>query len=415
MIQIINHADCCGCAACANACRNQAIAMRPDDEGFLHPVIDQEKCTECGRCLRSCPILARQKDETQHGPLEVLALRTKDDKVLFASSSGGAFHDVAAEVLRQGGVVVGAAYDEHLNVVHRMIDREQDLPQLMGTKYVQSMMGDIYRQVLDVLTAGERPVFFTGTPCQVDGLRRCLMGRDYPQLLTADVVCHGVPSPMIYRDYLRLAEQKGLRGIASINMRNKKYAGWNPITSWGVKYNDGRYIVDDPRILAWGRIFLSELVSRPSCHHCLYANMKRSGDLSLADYWDRRRRHDELYDWKGTSLVLVNTERGRLWLDKVRSRLIIAKITEEDAMQPALCAPIVPDERRDEFWRDYSAHGFDYCYDKYFKSQPIAKPVSILMHLRRLLAPRPWRFDGFSLWRQYRRWLLAKTGRRASL
>lgn len=404
MDQITAKSDCCGCTACAQVCPCQAITMNPDEEGFLHPLINSEKCIDCGKCLRSCPINARMKDDTQRAPLKVYALRTKDDNILYQSSSGGAFYSVAVEIVRQGGVVVGAAYDKKLDVVHRMVEKVQDLQQLMGSKYVQSKMGDIYLQVKDILDAGQRLVFFTGTPCQVDGLKHFL-GKDYPQLLTADVVCHGVPSPMIYRDYLQLAEQKGLKGLASINMRNKKYVGWNPITSWGCQYKDGSYIVDDSRILAWGRIFLSELVSRPSCHNCKYANMKRPGDLSLADYWDRRHRHDELYNRKGTSLVLVNSERGMLWLDKVRNGLTITEISEEDAKQPALCSPLVQDERREEFWEDYRANGFSYCYDKYFKHRIKIKPVNLKKKLRRMSAPRPWHFEDQNLVARAKSWI----------
>lgn len=381
--------------------------MQTDEEGFLYPVKDASRCNECGLCQRVCPIASRQATTRKKSYRRILALRSKRDDVLFKSSSGGCFYTIASHVLKQQGIVVGAAYDKHFVVRHTIAHNEKELKKLLGSKYVQSQLGDIFRVIREQLQQGTL-VLFSGTPCQVDGLYHFL-GKPYTNLLTLDVLCHAVPSPLIFREYLTLAAKYGITHVKDINMRNKKYVGWNPATSWGIRFKNGTYSVDDNRIINWSRLFFSEMLSRPSCHHCQYTNLDRCGDISIGDYWDWRHLHDELYCKKGTSLVFVNTESGAKLFDKLEPQFECAEITEDDSLQPCLYEPVPPNSQREQFWQDYHLQGFEYCYNKYFKNRHKKEPTQthkeqIKQKIKEILTPGPWKFPEQikqNIWRRF--------------
>ena len=220
MIELNSKQNCTGCSACANICPRGCIRMTADEEGFLYPKVNEEMCMDCGLCENVCPM---QHKPQQHELLAVYGAKNNDDAVRFTSSSGGMFTLFAEFVLKQGGVVVGAALDEQLAVHHVLVDSLADLPKLRGSKYVQSKIGKIYSEVRQILRAG-RKVLFSGTPCQIAGLKRYLV-KPSENLLTVDVVCHGVPSPKVYQKHLRELAQEAGEPVVQVKFRDKA-KGW---------------------------------------------------------------------------------------------------------------------------------------------------------------------------------------------
>lgn len=395
MVVIKDKSDCCGCSACASICTHKAISMQSDDEGFLYPVVNTNKCINCGLCIQTCPISIRKQTSRTNSFRNIYALRSKSDNILFNSSSGGFFYTIATHILKNGGVVVGAAYDERFNVRHTIAYTTQQLTSLMGSKYVQSEIRETYLLTQKELDLGHT-VLFSGTPCQIHGLKQFLR-KDYQNLITIDVLCHAVPSPLMFKEYLKLAEKKGIKGIVDINMRNKKYVGWNPATSWGVKLKNGTYSVNDSRIINWSRLFFSELMSRPSCHRCQYTNLDRVGDFSLGDYWDRQHHHDELYNKKGTSLVFINSNKAANLFNEINNSLTFFEIKSEECPQQCLIEPAVMNSQRDLYWNLYREQGFEACYNTYFidlhnKLKPSITRDRLIQKLKDFVTPGPWKF-----------------------
>ncbi len=318
---------CTGCSACFAACPRNAISMSADSEGFLYPCIDESLCVKCGLCKKICPSL---NQECSCEPLEVYAARAKDDVLREQSSSGGMFTLLARETIKSGGLVFGAAFDhDDWHVFHRGVDNDNDLSELRGSKYVQSDMGNVFREIKAELSLG-RNVMFSGTPCQILGLRNHLGAfQDFvrDRLLLVEVVCHGVPSPLAWKKYLenRVADaykmqEGGLRKIRNINCRCKK-SGWKRYSLSIVFANDKEYIKDmyDDSFI---RGFRADLYNRPSCHECPCKSLKSGADLTIGDYWGVRLKFMEMDDNKGTSLVLVNSEKGLDSFSKIMDSIV---------------------------------------------------------------------------------------------
>ena len=198
MINIKDKSKCCGCSGCMNICPKNAIIMKEDKNGFKYPIVDKEKCINCGLCEKVCPILNNKKEQQKE--IKAYACYNKNIEERLKSSSGGIFILLAKEILKRNGIVFGAAFDENFNVKHISIDNEKDIEKLMGSKYVQSNMGKVYKEVKEFLENGKY-ILFSGTPCQIEGLKKFLK-KDYDKLYTQDIICHGVPSPKIWQMYL---------------------------------------------------------------------------------------------------------------------------------------------------------------------------------------------------------------------
>lgn len=315
MLEIKNTVRCNGCHACANACPRKCIAMKPDSQGFLYPYIDEEKCSQCRLCERVCPVI--NMDELEREP-RAYAAYCRDDGVRRQSSSGGMFTLLAQTVLKNGGAVFGAAFDDKFRLYHKCVQSMEELAYLRGSKYVQSAIGDAFRQAKDLLEQG-RQVLFTGTPCQIGGLRAYL-GEDYDGLVCQDVICHGVPSPEVWQAYLAFREVNAGAPLESMTFRDKR-EGWENYAVTFCFQNGQVYSCgfrDDPYM----RAFLENLSLRPSCGQCAFKGIERQGDLTLADFWGVQDCIPELTDGKGTSLVIVNTEKGKTLFEKIKPELI---------------------------------------------------------------------------------------------
>lgn len=329
MIHIEKKSDCCGCSACVQKCPKQCISLVEDSEGFLYPEVVAAECVGCGLCEKVCPWTNRPE---KLQPKEVLAVKNRNDEERMDSSSGGVFIALAREVVSRGGVVFGAVFDRKWEVRHACAETMEDVRLMMGSKYVQSRVGDSYRQVERYLKE-EREVLFVGSPCQVAGLHAYLR-KDYPNLLSVDFLCHGVPSPGVWRRYLdetfysahRAAAGKNtvlsvplksVPVITGIEFRDKKMYGWKKF-SFVVRGKSASKADRNSVLLsamhkddAFMRGFLSDIYLRPSCYECKCKNGVSHSDLTIADYWGINRLMPDFDDDKGVGLVLVNTGKGK--------------------------------------------------------------------------------------------------------
>ena len=306
MLEIDNKSLCSGCHACANACPQNCIQMISYEEGFWYPQVDKDNCIECGLCEKVCPILHKwQSDENRL--TTAMAAINLNEEIRLKSSSGGIFTLIAEEIINQGGVVFGAAFANDFRSVHHIfVDNTKDLEKLRGSKYVQSKIGDTYKQAKDFLDGG-RMVLFTGTPCQIGGLYSYLR-KPYENLFTQDIICHGVPSPMVWKKYVDEREKKAASTTQRMFFRHKKY-GWKTFAVLFEFLNSTVYMKnlhDD----SFMRAFLSNLCLRPSCYNCSFKSIKRQADITLADFWGVQNELPEMDDDKGTSLVLVHSVKG---------------------------------------------------------------------------------------------------------
>lgn len=350
-ITISDKKNCCGCTACASKCPKHAITMREDDEGFLYPFVDERICIDCEICLNVCPIIGgNHHKETAR----FYAVKHLSEDVRKCSSSGGVFSAIAETFIAGGGVIYGAAYDEQFIVKHIRVD-SMDWIRLRTAKYVQSDLRGVFNQIKDDLAA-QREVLFTGTPCQVDGLKHFLSGSNTDKLVTIDLVCHAAPSPKVWRDYLSLVGGK-MGSIKSVNFRNKENCGWHNSTVRIIGKNDEIMIDDTHSVGFYSQLFFSSLSIRPSCLSCQYANLKRCGDLTIGDYWGVEKYYPELDDDKGVSLVLVNSQKGISLMERGAEQCELVSIKQEEAMQPQLMQPLADSGNRTVFWSTYKRFG----------------------------------------------------------
>lgn len=352
-ICIANKADCCGCSACYAACPRNAIWWIVDNEGFQYPVVDGNLCINCGICANVCPIQTRNQHEKT---TDFYAFKHLEEEVREKSSSGGVFSAMAQAIVDRNGVIYGAAFDRDFAVKHIRTE-DQSWMALRTAKYVQSDMGDIFRQVKADLNNG-REVLFTGTPCQVEGLNHYLRNVDSGKLITVDLICHGVPSPGIWKDYLTTVSEKHNKCIGNVNFRNKNGCGWHDST---VKICDtnGTVLMNEGQGQAlFTKLYFNHIILRPSCFRCQYANLNRAGDITIGDYWGVEKHHPELDDDRGVSLVMGNTLKGQRFLESL-SNCQTVPITEEKCMQPNLKTPAEVYGERDIFWRAYQKYGFE--------------------------------------------------------
>lgn len=304
MIKITDKKKCCGCGGCALACPKHCINMKEDEEGFLYPVLDEENCIDCGLCEKVCPCL--NSLNIQPSLKKTYALKDYDDSRV-KSSSGGAFASIARYVLENGGVVYGASLNEQKQVVHTAVENLEDLDSLRGSKYVQSNLNDAYVQIRNHLKEG-RKVLFSGVSCQVKGLNFFLKKRD-DNLFSVEILCHGVPSPKIFKMYLEEVCKKhdiSLDEIKSIFFRNPR--SWKEFTL-SIQTNDGKHIIG-PLDNSFMSGFGSNLIVRPSCFDCSAKGLKAGSDILLGDFWGLEYLDSDFVDNKGVSLVILNTHRG---------------------------------------------------------------------------------------------------------
>ena len=365
-MEICPKETCTGCLACYNACSHKAIELRKDEEGFIYPEINAELCVDCGLCKSVCPIIVGTDDVT-HEPLATYAAWNRDKHVVRKSSSGGLFTTIAEWVLAKNGVIYGAAFDENLHVRHRRVDTITDLERLRGSKYVQSFIGESYQLVREDLELG-RWVLFSGTPCQIGGLKKILNDKICEKLITIDIVCHGVPSPLIFEEYKNYLERKYQSKIVSYSFRDKKWS-WNLFNMRATFENGAEYIGKWEEDIFF-RGFLRELYQRPACHTCHFTSINRCGDFTC------RHEAGEKHDFdKGVSMILVNSEKAKNVLEDIKQGLYCYSRTIDDAKAGNEClyTPFEMSPERESFWIDYQKYGYDALIDKYLYPEKMSK------------------------------------------
>lgn len=325
-IHINQKNDCCGCSACVAVCNKKCISMTRDEDGFLYPAVDVGQCVHCGLCQRVCPMANYQVPKRK--PLAFGAIN-QNDEIRRMSSSGAVFYLLCEYVIQQNGIVFGAAFDENFDVFHTYSEDLEGCKRFMGAKYVQSIIGDSYQEVRKFLLEG-RIVLFTGTPCQISGLLSYLGNlKDHEKLITQDIVCLGAPSPYRWHEFKKRIQ--GNKEIMSIQFRNKE-TGWRS-GSFVAAFHDGSEYKEFYAQTDYMKGFSNGAYTRPSCYECKFSRLERQSDITLGDFWGVEGLYPELYDNKGTSLVLVNSQKGRQIIKNVSKGLIIKKIRLDYAVK----------------------------------------------------------------------------------
>lgn len=358
MIKITDLSRCCGCTACASICSHNAIVMQPDALGFLYPEVDKDKCVDCGLCEKVCAFNNRYDTSMNFEEPIAYGARHKDINEVETSRSGAAFIAISDYILEQGGVVYGAGYTGHFRVVHKRATTKKERDEFKGSKYVQSDMNTVFRQVKNDLRNGLM-VLFSGTPCQTAGLNS-YVGRQLRQnLWLIDIICDGVPSPRFYFDYISSVEAK-FGNITSFCFRDKSILGWashkESYIVRGKKHFSNKYTY----------VFCRRILSRKSCGRCPYTNMKRPSDITLADFWGFEKTCSWLNsDNKGISLLLINTDKGCKLVDNISGSIDKQIVNLEHAIQPNLLHTHPLSKRAEKCYSDYVKYGYRYVMFKY--------------------------------------------------
>lgn len=362
-------AQCCACGACVNICPKNAISMELDECGYAYPQINKDKCVGCGACKKVC---AFQNVIEKEGAKEVYASARKDTKKIFKSTSGGIFAVLAENILQKGGIVYGASMelvDGKLIIKHVGVDKLEELPKLQESKYVQSQIGFIYNEIKDKLQTGVN-VLFSGTPCQVAALKTFL-NKEYDNLFTVDIICHGVPNQCFFQCSMELLEKTFDGRIVEFKFRDKE-------KSWGhgkskivcveeTGETKEHYLMSSE--YTYYDLFLNGLISRENCYHCKYTNNHRPGDITIGDYWGIAKMHPEFISTNGGKLVpengisalIVNTDKGIQYLQEVKNELILCqsdfeKVAKANAQLREPCKYHV---ERDYVLKLYREKGYD--------------------------------------------------------
>ncbi len=379
MIKILNKEKCSGCGACAQSCSLNCIQLKTDKEGFWYPSVDTNICVNCGRCEKVCPCL-NESVSAKIGNTEVLGVKNNSDEVRFNSSSGGVFTALAKQIFNMNGIVFGVAMSADNKTAHHIqINSIEEIHRLQGSKYIQSEVGNAYIETKNHLDNGKF-VLFSGAPCQIKALN-LFLGKEYDNLITAEVICHGVPSTLLWHKYVNYIESTTGSIIEKVNFRSKKY-GWK---SFGTAYCDRnrkyvfKFHFEDP----FFRLFLKNICLRPSCYDCLAKDGKSGADISLGDFWGIEKVAPNFDDNRGVSMVLIHTKKGRVFFDSVAEdfEFLDHSLEYDFAVQcnPAIACSPKYHASRNVFFNDMNTMSFKQLSTKYVPSSSKIKIKSILM------------------------------------
>lgn len=359
MIQIYDKSDCCGCTACASICSHNAISMDVDSMGFKYPVVDDSKCVDCGLCEKVCAFNEDYDKSFNLTEPFVYGVRHKDMNEVLTSRSGAAFIAISDWLLDNGGVVYGAGYTDHFRVVHKRATTKEMRNEFKGSKYVQSDLNNVFKLIKDDLKAGFK-VLFSGTPCQVAGLVSFIGKKLRENLYLVDIVCHGVPAPNIWRDYLAYIEKKYNQTAIAVDFRDKTELGWAAHKE-SFTFINGKVYKN-----TYTYLFYEHIMFRPSCKKCYYTNLQRPSDITIADFWGWEKTDDMInIDDKGLSLVFCNTNKGRKLYSRIADTINDIPVKIEDCLQPNLQHPSIMHKNCEDFERRYIKQGFLYIARRY--------------------------------------------------
>lgn len=352
--------NCYGCAACHDICPYQAISFKQDNTGFFYPQINISLCIQCNLCEKICPALNSLKtNETRY----TYAVKTKNYQASPYSSSGGAFFIIANTILRQNGVIYGAAYDQNMQLIHMRVESQDALRKLCGSKYIQSNLSGIFLSIKNDIKLGKE-ILFVGTPCQTSALRLFLR-KDYSNIYIIDLLCHGVPSSGIFAEYIKYIEKLRKKKVSNFIIRDNR-EGWNRIFKSTIKYSDNTEEYNSMLSNLWNHVFFSEKIIRKSCANCKFANSKRIGDITLGDFWGIDKILPKAYDQRGVSLLKINTQKGEHLFAKIQGDIIAFEAETSETEHPNLFHPTTQSPERDKVLFDFSRFGFSYMIKKHF-------------------------------------------------
>lgn len=347
--------DCVGCGACANACPKNCLNMVADKYGFLHPEIQNDICVNCGACEKACPII--NENEKGKTNVQAYAVYSKNDTVRISSSSGGLFYTVAKYIIENGGIVYGAAFDDNLYLSHKGVDSLETLYLLQGSKYLQSDIKLCFREIKKHLSENI-PVLFCGTPCQVEGLLRYL-NKPYDNLFTLDFICHGVPSPKAWKEYIKHQEKAFSSKACSASFRDKTN-GWTSFSSALKFVNKSEYLEVHYKD-AYMKAFLQNISLRKSCYNCKFKNVNRNSDITMGDLWGIKNILPQITDDKGISVAFVHSEKGKNLLEQVKACLWLQEISSDlvIANNSAVVKSVYEHNFRDYFLKNLGKQNFE--------------------------------------------------------
>lgn len=381
MISIQHKSECMGCAACYAVCPQRCISMQSDEEGYLYPSVDAERCIRCGLCDKTCPL---KKDFIPYDfDTMAFAVQHKDEQVRCQSASGGAFTAFASYVIKQGGVVFGGCYDENFRVVHGYAERLEELRKFRSSKYVQTNLANTFSLVRKFLNEG-RLVFFSGTPCQTNAILSFLR-KQYDNLIIQDLVCHGIPSPGLFDKYLSYNVHKEKSEIKYLSFRDKHfgYAG----STMAIEFENGKVNYTSRPVQFFKHLYFDDINNRPSCFSCHFKTIKRSADITLFDCWHVNEFDKEMDDDKGTTMVLIHSQKGADLFEKIKEDIRCHKVSVDKAIEidgdMAIQCP-KPNPLRKQFFQDARTMGFDDLIAKYY-------PLSLRNRMVVLVKPLMYR------------------------
>ena len=379
MIKIEKKVNCCGCNSCFNICPKNAIDMLEDEYGFKYPKINKEKCIDCDMCKKVCPII--NKNEIENEP-KAYACINKDEETRLKSSSGGIFTLLAETILDLKGVAFGAQFDSDFNVIHSYTENKEEIYKFRGSKYLQSNIGDSFKQVKKFLDEG-RYVLFTGTPCQVEGLYSFLK-KDYEKLYTQDIICHGVPSPKVWKKYKEELEKYKKSKIVEINFRDKS-TGWS---TYSLKYmfNNKKLYIEKNVNSKYMKAFLNDISLRDSCYECKFKTENRNSDITLADFWGIQNVIPEMHDNKGTSLLILNSKKGKKIFEIIKAKIEFEEVNIEEAIKynPSMVKSATKPKKRASFFKDLEKLDFNELEKKYFPNPNLI--VKLIRKIKTIIA-----------------------------
>lgn len=397
--------ECCGCTACKSICPVNSITMQPDEEGFLYPIIDDVLCVECGLCKTVCPLKNEVKFDrltNKEGELEPLiyAIKHKSDNVRMASSSGGAYTAISDHIIdpivkdsitnkvgfnssncsgnnngcSNNSIIYGVRFSKDFNVHHASATTAAERDQFRGSKYVQSDLRNIFVNIRNNLLEG-KTVLFTGTPCQTAGLysylkklkfnkpNTNLSGEVTDRLILNDLICHGTPSPLLWKEYLKFIQEKHRSAVKSYSFRYKG-KGWRNYTPMAV-FENGKSRIDKADIMVYSNLFQSLLAHRPSCYRCKFANLRRTSDITIGDFWGIENSLPKFEDENGVSVMMINTLKGQAIFEDIKDTVAYEKSNTLDCLQRNLIEPNKKPQNRELFWGEYFREDFNYVIKKY--------------------------------------------------
>ncbi len=355
----VNYEKCTGCMACIDSCPVSAISLETSKKGFIYPKIDNDICIKCGLCDKICKTILSNNKKINNTliPIKIYAAKNKNESIRNRSSSGGVFYELTELILKNDGYVCGAIYNDRFEVEHVLTNDRKIRDKMQGSKYVQSNMYKLYEKIEEKLKQNKK-VLFSGTPCEVAGVYKFLRCKNVclDELYTCDIICHGVPSPKIFSDYLKDLENKYNSKIVDINFRYKEN---NYTQNIKIEFENGEnYISNYFKGDYFYNLFLKDYILRDSCYRCDYANMNRISDITIGDFWGIEKSIDNFDDKRGVSLVFINTDKGNGIFSKISDKFNLIESKEEDCMQNNLKRPCRIPQNYNKMWKTYIEKGY---------------------------------------------------------